>query len=138
MPNDFWQFFGIPIAILVSVCIFGAPIIVALGFVRMVAFLFKTGQEASRRQKRANEFQPPPEVIKTRAAEPQPNFLKRPYFEALGLDDTATPGEVLAAYRQLAFDLHPDRGGDPDEFKKLHGNFEKAMAYAERLVRKPR
>lgn len=52
-------------------------------------------------------------------------------LEALGLDRLATADDVVAAYRHLALDLHPDRGGDPDEFKRLHRNFEQAMAYAE-------
>lgn len=65
---------------------------------------------------------------------------KRPplCLEALGLDRYAAPDEVLDAYRQLALEAHPDRGGDQDEFKRLHRNFEQAMAYAEgRVAAKP-
>lgn len=61
-----------------------------------------------------------------------------PFLAAFGLGSRATPDEVLAAYRQLAMQLHPDRGGDPNEFKRLHRHFEKAMAYAEGRIRKPR
>ena len=57
-------------------------------------------------------------------------FRRRPplCLEALGLDDTATPDQVLSAYRQLARDVHPDHGGNPKDFKRLQSNFEQALA----------
>ncbi len=52
-------------------------------------------------------------------------------FEALGLHADATPEDVLAAYRRLALDVHPDHGGDVESFTQLQQNFELAMAHAE-------
>lgn len=37
----------------------------------------------------------------------------------LGIERTATPEEIKAAYRQQARTHHPDRGGDPDVFVRL-------------------
>jgi hypothetical protein len=62
----------------------------------------------------------------------------RKCFEALGLDSSATAEEVIASYRRLALSRHPDRGGDPDDFKRLHRDFEQALAFAEgRLLNIP-
>ena len=55
-------------------------------------------------------------------------------MKSFGLSDQASPADVLGAYRQRALELHPDRGGDPNEFKRLQRNFERAMAYAEGRV----
>lgn len=52
-------------------------------------------------------------------------------FKALGLTADATPDDVLAAYRRLALEAHPDHGGDIDAFTQLKQNFELAMAHAE-------
>ncbi|BBO31968.1 J domain-containing protein [Lacipirellula parvula] len=52
-------------------------------------------------------------------------------FEALGLHADATPEDVLAAYRSLAMEAHPDHGGDLEAFTLLQQNFEQAMAHAE-------
>jgi hypothetical protein len=49
----------------------------------------------------------------------------------LGLDDSATETEVLAAYRQLALRAHPDHNGDPHAFKRLHVHFERALKHAQ-------
>ena len=40
-------------------------------------------------------------------------------FEELGLDYGATPAEVKSAYRQRVKEVHPDHGGDEDEFKRV-------------------
>lgn len=37
----------------------------------------------------------------------------------LGVDLAATPEEVARAYRRKARDHHPDRGGDPEDFRRL-------------------
>ena len=52
-------------------------------------------------------------------------------FEALGLKADATPDEVLAAYRRLVIEAHPDHGGSIEEFTQLQENFELALAHAE-------
>jgi curved DNA-binding protein CbpA len=45
-------------------------------------------------------------------------------YEDLGVPATATKDEIKAAYRKQAQVLHPDKGGDTEEFQKL------ASAYA--------
>lgn len=41
------------------------------------------------------------------------------YYEILGVARTATAQEIHKAYRKRALALHPDRGGNEDDFKDL-------------------
>jgi hypothetical protein len=55
----------------------------------------------------------------------------RPVFlKTLGLQLPCTEQEVLAAYRLKAKTMHPDRGGDLEQFLRLQRHFEKAMRLA--------
>ncbi len=40
-------------------------------------------------------------------------------LEALGLDDTATQADVIARYKELAKQAHPDAGGTVEKFQEL-------------------
>lgn len=40
-------------------------------------------------------------------------------LHTLGLDASASHGEIEYRYRQLAMQLHPDRGGDAQQFQRL-------------------
>lgn len=57
------------------------------------------------------------------------------YYETLGVNHTTQPDEIKKAYKKLASKHHPDKGGDPEEFKKIQaaydtlGNAEKKHAY---------
>lgn len=51
-------------------------------------------------------------------------------FELLGLRDLATASEVKLAYHRLAADTHPDKGGNPCEFHKIHLAYKQAMSIA--------
>ena len=53
-------------------------------------------------------------------------------LKALGLELPCTEEAVMTAYRDLAKERHPDRGGDLDEFLQLQRHFEQAL----KLVRK--
>jgi hypothetical protein len=41
------------------------------------------------------------------------------YYRVLGVDRDATAGQIRRAYRRLAKEHHPDRGGDPQVFRVL-------------------
>jgi molecular chaperone DnaJ len=45
-------------------------------------------------------------------------------YEALGLQRSATEDEVKKAYRKLAREHHPDKGGDAEKFKKVQEAYE--------------
>jgi DnaJ family protein A protein 2 len=40
-------------------------------------------------------------------------------YQRLGLDRDASRDEIRRAYKDLAREKHPDRGGDPEEFKRI-------------------
>ena len=50
-------------------------------------------------------------------------------FRALGVEATCTEEEVKRAYRRLAESMHPDRGGDRQQFHVLQRQFEEALDY---------
>lgn len=45
-------------------------------------------------------------------------------YEVLGLTKDASQDEVKKAYRKLAREHHPDKGGDPEKFKKVQEAYE--------------
>ena len=52
--------------------------------------------------------------------------MKRDYYDVLGLVNKrdATEDELKKAYRKLAMDHHPDRGGDEEKFKEIKEAYE--------------
>ena len=63
----------------------------------------------------------------------QPFSPKDPALEflaVLGLKPPVTVDDVKQAYIDKAKDAHPDRGGDPQAFMRLHEAFEQATEYA--------
>jgi len=45
-------------------------------------------------------------------------------YEIMGLQPNATESDIRKAYRKLALTHHPDRGGDPEQFKELTKAYE--------------
>ena len=63
-------------------------------------------------------------------------------LRTLGLRKGATPEEIKKAYKRLAREHHPDKGGDSNEFIKIHDAYESLKAAAARAshqrARRPR
>ena len=57
------------------------------------------------------------------------------YYETLGIDRTAAPDEIKRAYRRMASQHHPDKGGDKLKFQEVEeayrvlGDSQKKAAY---------
>src|SRR5215471_14884244 len=49
---------------------------------------------------------------------------KRDYYEILGVGKNASPDEIKKAFRRLAIEHHPDRGGNEEKFKELNEAYE--------------
>jgi DnaJ-class molecular chaperone len=45
-------------------------------------------------------------------------------YQTLGIQKGASESEVKKAYRKLAMVNHPDKGGDPEQFKKIQGAYD--------------
>jgi hypothetical protein len=73
-------------------------------------------------------------VVIARAATTTPYWAARrdcpPCLQALELDLPCTEEQVLAAYRLRVKELHPDRGGDLQQFLRLQKHFEQALHLA--------
>lgn len=51
-------------------------------------------------------------------------MAKRDYYESLGVEKNASADELKKAYRRLAVQHHPDRGGDEAKFKEINEAYE--------------
>lgn len=51
-------------------------------------------------------------------------MAKRDYYEILGLNKSASDDEIKKAYRRVAVEHHPDRGGDETKFKEVSEAYE--------------
>ncbi len=49
---------------------------------------------------------------------------KRDYYEVLGLVKDASDDEIKKAFRRIAVEHHPDRGGDEVKFKEANEAYE--------------
>lgn len=61
--------------------------------------------------------------------------MSKDYYKILGVGKSATPEEIKAAFRKLAHEHHPDKGGNAEKFKEANeayqvlGNTEKRQQY---------
>ena len=46
------------------------------------------------------------------------------HYSTLGVAETASPDEIKQAYRKLANQHHPDKGGDTATFQKIQEAYE--------------
>ncbi len=51
-------------------------------------------------------------------------MAKRDYYEVLGVGKSASADEIKKAFRKLAIEFHPDRGGDEAKFKEVSEAYE--------------
>ena len=42
------------------------------------------------------------------------------YYDILGVDEKASSAEITKAFKNLAKQHHPDRGGDKDKFQEIN------------------
>jgi molecular chaperone DnaJ len=47
-------------------------------------------------------------------------IVPKDYYKIFGVDKNASPDEIKRAYRRLAQQYHPDKGGDPEKFKEIN------------------
>jgi len=55
---------------------------------------------------------------------PQPASSSKSHYATLGVSKTANPSEIKKAYRKLALQHHPDKGGDEAKFKEISSAYE--------------
>ncbi len=51
-------------------------------------------------------------------------MTKRDYYEVLGVSKSASADEIKKAFRKLAVEHHPDKGGDETKFKEINEAYE--------------
>jgi molecular chaperone DnaJ len=51
-------------------------------------------------------------------------MAKRDYYEVLGVSKSASADEIKKAFRKLAIEHHPDRGGQEEKFKEINEAYE--------------
>ena len=56
------------------------------------------------------------------------------YYKTLGVDRTATPDQIKQAYRRLASQHHPDKGGDTAQFQEIQEAYATLSDEAKRSV----
>ena len=69
-------------------------------------------------------------LVTATAVRSVPNWALRdrpPCMQALELDLPCTEEQVLAAYRRRVKELHPDHGGDLQQFLRLQKHFDQAL-----------
>lgn len=55
---------------------------------------------------------------------PQPEVDSTKYYELLGVSKEASQDEIKKSFRKMAVTHHPDKGGDPEQFKAIQKAYE--------------
>lgn len=55
---------------------------------------------------------------------PKKDVDTQKYYDVLGVSKTASTDEIKKAFRKLALKAHPDKGGDPEQFKDISVAYE--------------
>ncbi len=93
--------------------------------IRLDRFQFETYGKAERRGRRYETYYSAPEILNA-----EQRILSLPKcFVDLEMNETGTINDVRRAYKTLAKKRHPDAGGDPEEFKRLHAAYETALHF---------
>src|SRR3989338_434469 len=50
--------------------------------------------------------------------------MPKDYYEILGISKNAGESDIKRAYRKLAHEYHPDKGGNSDKFKEINQAYE--------------
>ena len=53
-------------------------------------------------------------------------------YQTLGVDQSASDQQIKAAFRKLAVQYHPDRGGDENKFKEINEAYDKIKTQEKR------
>ena len=51
------------------------------------------------------------------------------FYNTIGVNETATQDEIKKAYRKLAIEHHPDKGGDENKFKKISEAYDLSLIH---------
>ena len=51
-------------------------------------------------------------------------------YKILGIKRSSSQEEIKLAFRQKALETHPDKGGDPEEFKKVRAAYESIINWS--------
>ena len=86
----------------------------------------QTGKAEGRLRGLRHTFYAAPEIYYSERAE-YDNALAPDCMIKLGLDASADADDIHRAYRRLATQTHPDKGGNPEEFKLIRRWYEEAM-----------
>ena len=105
-----------------------------IGGILLIALLIKQG--AWREIRREKPMPREPVLVPGVGGASMADIVGPPeYLRFFGLDATAREEDVLRAYRDRLWSVHPDHGGDPAAFKEMQRQFEQSLTFVRRRRR---